>query len=69
MTSQTGKQIIIIHTKSNFWEYNIRNIFLEKLAIKYGGVVICRPFYKKSKLSISLNQQSGMLWSLFLLHV
>ena len=37
-------------------EYNIRNIFLVKSYAKYGGETVPWPFYKKSKLSISLNQ-------------
>ena len=35
-------------------EYNIRNIFLKTSYTKYGGEIISRPFYKKSKLSMSL---------------
>ena len=35
-------------------ECNMRNIFLEKSCIKYGGRTSPRPFHKKSKLSISL---------------
>ena len=70
MTSQPGKQTIPIHiypnisrSKSNqaikvgqLIEYNIRNSFLEKSYTKYGGWTIPRPFPKKSKLSISLDQ-------------
>ena len=37
-------------------EYNM-NIFLENSCIKCGGEVISRPFSKKSKLKISLDQQ------------
>ena len=47
-------------------EYNMRNIFLEKSYTKSGGETIPRPFSKKSKLSISLDQQSKVLHSLFL---
>ena len=50
-------------------EYNTRNIFLEKLYVKCGGNTSPRPFSKKSKLSISLDQQSKVLYSLFLLYV
>ena len=50
-------------------EYNIKNIFLEKLYTKCGEEVSPRPFEKKSKLSTPLNQQSEMLQSLFLLHI
>ena len=39
----------------------MRNIFLEKPDIKCGGEASTRPFYKKSKLSISLDQESKML--------
>ena len=39
-------------------EYNLRNIFLEESYIKCGGEIIPRPFFKKSKLSISLDQYS-----------
>ena len=37
-------------------EYNMRNIFLEILYTKCGEETILRPFSKKSKLSLSLNQ-------------
>ena len=50
-------------------EYNMRNIFLEKSCIKYGGRTSPRPFHKKSDLSISLDQHSDVLNSLFLLYV
>ena len=39
-------------------KYNMRNIFLEKSNTKCFGEAIPRPFYKNSKLSISLDQQS-----------
>ena len=39
-------------------EYNFRNIFIEKPYTKCGGKTIPRPFFKKSKLSISVNQYS-----------
>ena len=43
-------------------EYNMRNILLEKLYTKYVGEDSSWPFYlKKSKFSISLDQQSKML--------
>ena len=72
MTSQPGKQTIVIHiltniarTKGNqtmkfaqLTEYNIRNIFLEKSYTKWGGETIPRPFSKNSKLSISRDQFS-----------
>ena len=37
-------------------EYNLRNIFVEKSYTKYAGENIPRLLYKKSKLSISLDQ-------------
>ena len=46
-----------------------RNIFLEKSYTKYGGETSPRQFFKKSKLSIFLDQQSEHLYSLFLLYV
>ena len=49
-------------------EYNIRNIFVEKSYTKCGREYNPRPFSKKSKLSISPDQYSKVLWSLFLLH-
>ena len=70
MTSQPGKQIIAIHvlpyisrSKNNqtvkfgqLIEYNMRKIFLEKSYPKCGGETSPKPFSKKSKLSISLDQ-------------
>ena len=41
--------------------YKIRNIFLEKLYRKCGGEARPKTSYQKSKLSISLNQQSELL--------
>ena len=37
-------------------EYNMRNTSVEKSYTKYGGETIPRPFSKKSKLIISLDQ-------------
>ena len=37
-------------------DYNMRIVFLENSYTKYGGENIPRPFPKKSKLSISLDQ-------------
>ena len=82
MTSQPGYQTIAIHilpnisrSKSNqamkfgqLIEYNIRNICLEKSYTKCAGETIPRPLPKKSKLSISLNQQFKVLNSLFVLY-
>ena len=45
------------------------NIFLEKSNTKCGGETVTRPFPKKSKLSISLDQQSEIWYYLFLLYV
>ena len=70
MNSKTVKQIITIHIRLNisrskgnqtmksaqFIEYNMRNIFLEISPTKCGGETSTRPFFKKSKLSTSLDQ-------------
>ena len=75
MTSQTIQQIITIHILSNIsrskgnqtmdfgqmTENNMRNVFIEKSYTKCSGEARPRPFYKKSKLSIPLDQQSEML--------
>ena len=75
MTSQPGKQTIAKHILSNISrsksnhtmkfgqvvEYNIRKIFLKNLYTNYGRETIPRPFFKKSKLSISLDQLSKVL--------
>ena len=53
---------------SQLIEFNMRNIFLEKSYTKYGGETIPIPFSKKSKSSISLDQQSKILYRLFLLY-
>ena len=37
-------------------EYNLRNIFLERSYTKCGGETVSRPFFKKSKLSICVDQ-------------
>ena len=44
------------------------NIFLEKSHTKRGGETSPRPFSEKLKLSISLDQESKFLYSLFLLY-
>ena len=49
-------------------EYDIRIIFLENSYIKCGGKTSPRPFSKKSKLIITLDKQSEVLYSLFLLY-
>ena len=70
MTSQHGKQIIVIHILPNISrsrgnktikfgqviEYNPRNIFLEKLFTKCSEETSSKTFSKKSKLSIYLDQ-------------
>ena len=75
MTSQTGKQIIAINILPNIskgkgnqamkfdqlTEYNMINIFLKKSQRKSGGKTSLRTFYEKSKLSVTLDQQSVML--------
>ena len=48
-------------------EYKMKYIFLEKPYIQCGREVSPRLFYKKSKLSVSLDQQSEILQSLLLL--
>ena len=50
-------------------EYNIRNIFLEKPYTKCSRKTVRRPFSKKSKFSISLDQLPKVLYSLFLWYV
>ena len=50
-------------------EYNMTNIFIETSYTECGGETSPRPFPEKSKLSISLDQQAKVLYSLFLLHV
>ena len=49
-------------------DYNVRNIFLEKSYTKYDGETSPRPFSEKLKLSISLDQESKVSYSLFLLY-
>ena len=82
MTSQSGKQTTALHIlpyisrdKDNqsvkfgqLIEYNMRKIFLEKSYPKCGGETSPKPSSRKSKLSISLDQQSKVLHSLFILY-
>ena len=81
MTSQPGKQIIAMHILPNISRskddqrmkfgqllQNMRNIFLEKSYTKCGGE-FSRRFSEIKKLRISLDQQSKVLYSLFLLYV
>ena len=79
MTSQSGKQTIVIQVLRNILrnkdnqamkfgqlrKYNMKNIFLEKPYTKCGGETSPRPFSEKLKLSISLDQQSEFLFSSF----
>ena len=82
MTLQLGKKTITIQLFPNISrckgnqtmkfdqliDCNMRNIFLEKSHAKCGGETTHRPFPKKSKLSISLDQYCKVLYSLFLLY-
>ena len=79
MASQPRKQTTAIHILPNISrskgnqtikfgqlkEYNIRNLFFEKSYTECGGKSIPRPFPKKLKLSMSLDQQSKVLYGLF----
>ena len=49
-------------------ECNMKNIFLKKSYKNCGGETNSRPFSEKLKLSISLDQKSEVLCSLFLLY-
>ena len=49
-------------------DYDIKNIFLEKLYIKCGGETSPRSFSEKLKLSISLDQWSKVLYKFFILY-
>ena len=49
-------------------EYNMRNNLLQKSCSKCDRETIPRPISKKSYLNISLDQQSKVLYSLFLLY-
>ena len=55
--------------KKNEIKHNMINTFLENSYAKCRGEASSRPFYKKPKFSISLDQQSEMLKSLLLLYV
>ena len=79
MTSQPGKQTIVTHVLQNILrnkdnqimkfgqlkEYNMKNIFLEKSYTRYGEGSSPQPFSEELKLSISLDQQAGFLFSSF----
>ena len=47
-------------------KYNKKNIFFEKSYAKYGGEIIARYFSRNSKFSISLDQWSKVLYSVFI---
>ena len=49
-------------------DYNVRNIFLEKSYTNGDGETSPRHFSEKLKLSISLDQESKVSYSLFLLY-
>ena len=49
-------------------EYNMRKIFLEKSSTKCVGETSPGPFSGNSKLSISLDQHSKVLYNLILLY-
>ena len=79
MTSQPGKQTIVIYVLKNILrnkdnqamkfgqlrEYNMKNIFFEKPCTNCGGETSPRPFSEKPELSISLDQQPEFLFSSF----
>ena len=83
MTCKLGNKIIAIHMLPNISrskgnqtmkfdhliEYDMKNIFLENLYWKCSGETSPKPFSKKSKMSISLDRQSQILYSWFLLCV
>ena len=46
----------------------MRNVLLEESYAKCSGEIIPRPFSKKSKLIMSLDQESKVLYSLFLFY-
>ena len=49
-------------------EYNVKNIIPEKSYTKCGREGNPRPFYKKSMLGVSVDQQFETLYSFFLLY-
>ena len=48
--------------------YDMRNIFLKISYSKYGGETSPRPFSEKIKLSVSLDEQSKVLYDMFILY-
>ena len=83
MASQSGKQTIAIHMLPNISrrkgnktvkfgqliECNLGNNFFEKSYTKFYGKTFLRFFSKKSELSLSPDQKSEVLHSLFSLYV
>ena len=82
MTSHPGQQTILIRILPNIlkskgnqtmkfgklMEYNMRNIFLDKSNSKCGGENSLRSFSGKLRMNVYLDQQSKVLYSLFLLN-
>ena len=48
--------------------YDMRNIFLKISYSKYGAETSPRPFSEKIKLSVSLDEQSKVLYDMFILY-
>ena len=73
MTSSSGKQLITIHILHNIsrskGKQKIKNVFLEKSLTRWVGETSPRPFSKKSKLTITLNQKSQILIGFFIVYV
>ena len=81
MISQPVQQTLVIHILTNtsrnkgsqamkfcqLIEYNLRNVFIQKSYTKCGRETIPRPFFKKSKFRISLDQYFKVLNIFFLL--
>ena len=72
MTSQTGQTLQYIYYRisqegnqtikfDQIIEYDMRNIFLEKSYTEWGGEASPKVFYKKSNLTIFLDQLSEVL--------
>ena len=56
LTNLSGSKGNLAMTFGQLIEHNTRDIFLKKSCTKCSGDTIPRPFSKKSKLSISLDQ-------------
>ena len=79
MMSQTGQQTIVLYILPNISrvkgnqtmkfgqliEYNTRKTSLKKSYTEGGGETSPRLFYEKLKMSISLDQQSKVLYSFY----